>query len=362
MLKLYRRHIPNDEDGKGGCKHAAKGRKYTKCSCPIWVDGMREGKRSRYSLDSFNWEEASKRLLEITAGESKQDSTVSDAVKDFNDDCTRRGLKESGAKKYKELLNALLKFCEGRAITNVRALDVVTIKKFVDTFTESTLVQSKKIERLRTFFRHCEDMGWCESNPATKIKKPKVTNKPVQPFTAEQVAAIIKATDSYPEKNSFGHDNRARMKAFVLTLRYTGLRIGDTVKLSRAQVSNGRVLLHTQKTGAPIYLPLPKVLLDALKAIQTDSAYYFWTGTGGKGSLNTWDRGFRKVLKLAGVEGGHAHMFRHTLAIELLEKGITVEHVAAILGNSPAIVYKHYSPWVASRQKALDEAVMSVWV
>jgi predicted transcriptional regulator len=54
-------------------------------------------------------------------------------------------------------------------------------------------------------------------------------------------------------------------------------------------------------------------------------------------------------------------MFRHTLAIELLEKGITVEHVAAILGNSPAIVYKHYSPWVASRQKALDKAVMSVW-
>jgi predicted transcriptional regulator len=54
-------------------------------------------------------------------------------------------------------------------------------------------------------------------------------------------------------------------------------------------------------------------------------------------------------------------MFRHTLATELLEKGITVEHVAQILGNTPQIVYKHYSPWIPSRQKALDDAVMSVW-
>lgn len=76
--------------------------------------------------------------------------------------------------------------------------------------------------------------------------------------------------------------------------------------------------------------------------------------------MNTWDRAFRKVLTIAGVKG-HAHMFRHTLAIELLEKGVLVEQVAAILGNSPAIIYKHYSPWVLSRQKALDEAVKKVW-
>lgn len=321
---------------------------------------MHVGKRERYSLDTFSWEEASRKLLEITTGSEKKDSYVVDAVKDFLKDCERRELKASGVKKYRELLEQLKLHCAGRAITTIRALDYAAVKTFVEELQDSTLVQSKKIERLRTFFRHCLDNGWTESNPATTIKKPKVTNKPVQPFIAEEVEAILKATDSYPEKNSYGHDNRARMRAFVLTLRYTGLRIGDAVRLSRAQVSNGRVLLHTQKTGAPIYLPLPKVLLDALKAIETGSPYFYWTGTGGKGSLNTWDLGFRKVLKLAGVKG-HAHMFRHTLAIELLEKGITVEHVAAILGNSPAIIYKHYAPWVASRQKALDAAVMKIW-
>ena len=353
MLKLYRRHVPT-------CKLGAKNSKTMKCTCPIWVDGMHEGKRSRYSLDTFSMEEASRKLLELTIGENKKDSTVSDAVKDFKEDCERRGLKESGVKKYKELLDALLRFCTGRAITNVRALDVVAVKKFVDTFTDSTLVQGKKIERLRTFFRHCEDMGWIENNPAKKIKKPIVKNPPVVPFTPDELKAIFAAIDSYPQKNSYGHDNRARMRAFVLTLRYTGLRIGDVVKLSKAQVSDGRVMLRTTKTGAPVHLPLPKKLVAALDAIKGESPYYFWTGTGGKGSLNTWDYALRKLLTLANVTG-HAHMFRHTMATELLSKGVTVEHVAAILGNSPAIVLKHYAPWVKARQDALDAAVRKAW-
>jgi integrase len=101
--------------------------------------------------------------------------------------------------------------------------------------------------------------------------------------------------------------------------------------------------------------------LDALKAIENGSPYYFGSGKGeAKGALNVWHRVFIKLLELAKVEG-HPHMYRHTMAIDLLENGVTVEQVAAILGNTPTIVYKHYAPWVASRQKALDAAVMSVW-
>jgi hypothetical protein len=35
--------------------------------------------------------------------------------------------------------------------------------------------------------------------------------------------------------------------------------------------------------------------------------------------------------------------------------------VAAILGDTEAIVRKHYAPWVKVRQDALDAAMMSVW-
>jgi predicted transcriptional regulator len=52
---------------------------------------------------------------------------------------------------------------------------------------------------------------------------------------------------------------------------------------------------------------------------------------------------------------------RHTLAADLLSKGASVEDVAAILGNSPAVVMKHYSQWIKSRQDRLDAIVSQTW-
>jgi hypothetical protein len=112
MLKLKRRHLPTCKATKPNAK----------CMCPIHVDGMHDGKRLRYSLDTFNWEDASRKLLEITIGGAQKNSSVVDAVTDFIKDCDRRELKASGVKKYKELLEQLKNHCAGRAITTVRLL------------------------------------------------------------------------------------------------------------------------------------------------------------------------------------------------------------------------------------------------
>jgi hypothetical protein len=47
MLTLYRRHLSS-------CKQKTKGRQAKKCSCPVWVDGMHEGERVRYTLNTFD--------------------------------------------------------------------------------------------------------------------------------------------------------------------------------------------------------------------------------------------------------------------------------------------------------------------
>src|ERR1700732_3437770 len=49
---------------------------------------------------------------------------------------------------------------------------------------------------------------------------------------------------------------------------------------------------------------------------------------------------------------------RLTLATKLLSNGTRIENVAALLGNSPKIVRKHYAAWVKERQEALDQAVL----
>jgi integrase/recombinase XerD len=48
--------------------------------------------------------------------------------------------------------------------------------------------------------------------------------------------------------------------------------------------------------------------------------------------------------------------------VELLKKGVGLETVAVLLGQSSLkITQKHYAPWVKSRQDILEAGVMKAW-
>jgi len=66
------------------------------------------------------------------------------------------------------------------------------------------------------------------------------------------------------------------------------------------------------------------------------------------------ERTLTAVFKASGVPGAHARRFRHTLATNVLARGARLEDIAEILGNSPAIVYKHYAQWSPERQERID--------
>jgi integrase len=67
------------------------------------------------------------------------------------------------------------------------------------------------------------------------------------PFTREEVIKTLAALEAYGK--SAGVKNAQRLRAFVLVLRYSGIRIGDAVQLSKDRVQGNRLFLYTQKTG-----------------------------------------------------------------------------------------------------------------
>ena len=71
------------------------------------------------------------------------------------------------------------------------------------------------------------------------------------------------------------------------------------------------------------------------------------------------ERTLAAVFKKSGVKNAHAHRYRHTLATRLLEQGATFEQVADILGNSPAVVRKHYGKWSKGRQVNIGRLMMA---
>jgi len=202
------------------------------------------------------------------------------------------------------------------------------------------------------------DSGWTPTNPTTPLKPPKITEPPTAPFTREEVATILKACDVYPDRG-----NRVRLRALVLLLRYSGLRIRDAATLSRSRIQGDKLFLFTAKTGTPVYCPLPPFLIDALNLIPERTAYFFWTGNSTpKTAASVWQESLKRLFTLAGVPDGHAHRFRDTFSVELLLAGVPIERVSILLGHqSVRITEKHYAPWVRARQEQLEADVRRTW-
>jgi integrase len=119
-------------------------------------------------------------------------------------------------------------------------------------------------------------------NPALDLKAPKVTLCPTLPFSREEMIRILEAVGQYKEEMpSHGIANGRRIRGLVLLLRYSGMRIGDTVNLSTDRIEGNRLFLYTQKTGVPVNTILPEFVLAALAATpKVTQKFLFWSGVG----------------------------------------------------------------------------------
>ena len=220
MLRIYRRH-------RALCKHSSE--RYRRCSCPIYVEGSLASEDVRKSLDLTSWEAASDLVAKWNASGQigvvrVEIPPITEAVAKFFEDALARGLKPPTIQKLRILLEKrLLPWCHDRGYRHLKQLDVDALRQFRATWPDAPISAHKNLERLRSFFRFCHQAEWVKSNHVLGVKPPKVTPNPTLPFTRVEMKRILVACDQYPARNSFGHDNRARIRAFVLTLRYSGL-------------------------------------------------------------------------------------------------------------------------------------------
>lgn len=213
-----------------------------------------------------------------------------------------------------------------------------------------------KLGNLRAFFGFCLKSKWIQENYAADLKPAKVIDSKIEPLESTEFNKILTACDK-------ARQNRASLKAIVLVLRYTGLRIRDVVCLRRDAVLGNRLFLRTAKTGTDVYCPLPPQALDALKSVPTKGEYYFWSGTSKpKSAVGDYQRALSKVFKSAKVPRAYPHLFRHTFATDLLQKGASLQTVAVLLGHSSTkITEKRYSHWIKARQENLEAEVKKSW-
>lgn len=360
-LALYRLHAR-------ACSHRTKGRRWTRCNCAIWVQGSLAAKWVKKSLNTREWSVAAAMVHEWEAareigGKRREIPTIKQAVAKYLEDSEARHLAAPTIRKRRELLEGkLLPFCESKGYERLADLNVDMLRTFRKTWKFAATSAVKRLEYLRGFLRFCEESEWIERNPARAIKPPKVTRKPTMPFEEAELQRALEAADRLRTWGTFG----PKLRAMILLLRHSGLRMQDAACLERARLSDDKLFLYTQKTGTPVYCPLPPTVVDALTAIQNDRPdYFFWDGKSERETtVKSWNRVFQKLFASCDppVVGGHPHRFRDTFAISLLLRGAELPNVSILLGHSSIrVTERHYSPWIRARQEQLEQDVRRTW-
>ena len=253
--------------------------------------------------------------------------------------------------------------------------------------------KSKKRDNTIAFFEHCIAQNWIKAtldkdrgNPArgmARIIGRKDSSIPTLPFTPAQFEAVLRACTTFDRSletvNKVEVRNKGkRLHALCNLMRWSGLAITDAVTLQRSRLSkDNRLVLYRTKTGNPVtVLPPPRIaqeLRSVPSALDAHPDYFFWSGRGKRNkAAATWQKALRRLWKLVRPalnlqdRNGRAiqpksHMFRNTFAVELLKKGVSLEHVAMLLGDAPETVRDHYYPWVPALQRELERAVKSTW-
>jgi len=352
MLTIYRRH-------RRACAHRGGGRDYRRCHCPIWVDGMLAGQEIRKSLALRDWQKAQELIRQWEAENRIEESTrltLAAAWDRFLADAEARRLRSGTVAKYKGLRRQMDEFALKRNVVFLDTLDLDALSDF------RACIGRANLNRVRAFFRFVFERRWIADNPARALRPPKVALRQTLPFSTEEMRRILGAVEAYGRHA--GRAKAQRLRAFVLTLRYSGMRIGDVAQLTVDRIAGNRLFLYTQKTGQAVNVVLPAFVVSALQSCPHGSArHYFWTGQSTvKTAVGLWQRSLKSLFRLAGVKGGHAHRFRDTFAVEFLLAGGTVEQLSVLLGHSSTrITERHYSPWVRARQEQLEALLERSW-
>jgi site-specific recombinase XerD len=360
MLTIQRRHTQKCPD-----RNHQDGANFLKCRgrCPLRICGTVNGRRVRESLKTRDVQRAARRLAEKEEeAHGRPRKLLSEAVEAFHAQHAEHA--PETRRKYKRVLAYLSEYCAEKGFGRVDQINVEIMDGYRLWRNKTNWTWIKEIEILRQFFSFCIDREWTTKNPARALKRPRMTEaNNVVPFTQEEIIRILAAC----EKIGRGSYERLRARARALLMRNAGLRISDVETLSRDHIKGTLLVKHAVKNHRLLRVELPQPVLEALdrlpppRGAAQDCRLFFSSGNASLRSvLKGAERAMAAVFKRSEVERAHCHRFRHTLASELMAKGVSIQDVAGILGDTTATIERHYAKWTPERQTRQDEALRRV--
>ena len=323
---------------------------------------------------------ASERELAEMQEEGRQQLTMDGMWDAYVASPMRRDLAKTTLDGKEMVFKAFLKWLKAthREVVEVRHLTRDQVEEYLNFLRgdHAATTYNNRLCVLREMFRVLMEKSRAKSNPWEGFKLKADDSHSRREFTVEEIARIIEVASRK------GWEWRC---LFAIAL-YTGLRLGDCVKLLWSEVDIVRSVIQKvpEKTkkyrkGRPVTVPIHAVLSDILMQVPVDRRTGFVLPTLGPTAAES-RAGMMKIhyrigniFRAAGivtsvhVEGrthkvpdASFHSFRHTFVSMSANAGVPLHIIQSIVGHeSTSMTHHYYHENIQALQKAV-EAIPSI--
>ena len=166
-----------------------------------------------------------------------------------------------------------------------------------------------------------------DENPIQELDSPKIRQTLPRYLTLDESIQLLESIEG---------ENAERDFCIITLFLNCGMRISELVGLNLSDIQEDRIrVLGKGNKERKVYLTeVAAMHLQEYLNTRKDACEALFAGRGKRLGKNGIEAIVKKLGRQAGVENAHPHRYRRTLATNLLDRGMNIQDVAAILGHA----------------------------
>lgn len=255
------------------------------------------------------------------------DNTPEKLLKKFIATKRIEGLAESTLRRYYETNLELIQFLR-KPLDEISTYD---LRFYLSLRRQNGKVSNRSLDGMRrcysSFFKWLSEEELISRNPCAALAQIKYRKTVKKPYSATEIERLREACTNI------------RDLALVDFLYSTGCRVSEVSRLDISDIDFEKmecIVIGKGNKERIVYLtPVAGMHLQEYLQQRKDMSEALFVGKGGKRLEKSGiEAALKKIGKTAGVENVHPHRYRRTLATNLLDRGMNIQDVAAILGHA----------------------------
>ncbi len=258
------------------------------------------------------------------------DKSLTTAQKNFVDQLKQQGKASATILAYGKDIAQLVEFLTKKQITQVTSVSSEHIESFKEHLGENKYLTksiSRKLNSIKTFFRHLKSEGMITEDPAAFISHPKYELSPPRILSKMEYRSLRDAARDDP-----------RVAAVIEVLLQTGMRIGELARLELEDIGEKEIIVKAFESHPQRSVPLNPAAKKALDRYlnfrsQSKSKNIFVTKTGRPLLIRNIRTIINRFFRIADVKGATINSLRHTFIAHQLMSGASVVLIQKLVGH-----------------------------